>query len=77
MKKLIYLPIVLASFNPDKFGVPTAIFHGLNDNCNNNKILTQNLSKATGNAYVKCIEIGSGTSTTWWKQLTLQAKEAC
>ena len=54
-----------------KMGVPTAIFHGLNDNCTNNRILTENLSKVTGGAYVKCIEVGDGRRTSWWTELTI------
>jgi hypothetical protein len=52
-----------------KMGIPTAIFHGLNDNCTNNHVLTENLSKATGGAYVRCIEVGDGRRTSWWEPL--------
>ena len=58
-------------------GVPTAVFHGLNDNCTNNYALVYNLSKYRNGAYVRCIEIGDGKRSTWWMPLGEQAQEAC
>ena len=56
--------------------VPTVIFHGLNDNCNNNEILTQVIQNNTG-APAFCIEVGNGVQTTWRTTINNQAQEAC
>ena len=57
-------------------GVPTVVFHGMHDNCENNKVLVGILKEKT-HAYVECIEIGDGVSTSMWKKFMDQAKEAC
>lgn len=56
--------------------VPTAVFHGLNDNCSLNAEMVKILAEET-NAHVECIEVGSGRRSTWWRTLGSQAAEAC
>ena len=56
--------------------VPTAVFHGLNDNCSLNAEMVRILAEET-NAHVECIEVGSGRRSTWWRSLGSQAAEAC
>jgi len=57
-------------------GVPTAVFHGLNDNCTLNAEMVRILGEET-KAHVECIEVGSGRRATWWRSLGSQAAEAC
>lgn len=56
--------------------VPNVIFHGLNDNCQNNMILVDVIKNAT-QAPTYCIEIGQGAKTTWLHTIINQAEEAC
>ena len=48
--------------------VPTAIFHGLNDKCESNQVLTDMIAEET-NDFALCIEIGEGAKTTWLKDV--------
>lgn len=59
-----------------KRSVPTAVFHGLNDNCSLNAEMVRILGEET-KAHVECIEVGSGRRSTWWRSLGSQAAEAC
>ena len=66
ISKAQYLP---TSVGKIENGIPTAIFHGLNDNCTNNAVLVQHMSDVTNGSYVRCVEIGNGRSDTWWTSL--------
>ena len=46
-------------------GVPTVVFHGMRDNCDNNRKLIEVLNEGTGEL-VDCIEIGDGINTSVW-----------
>ncbi|CAG9316784.1 unnamed protein product [Blepharisma stoltei] len=57
---------------------PVAIFHGLNQNCNDSTYVqfTSYLGKQL-NTYTRCVEIGNGVATSFLMSMTDQAKEAC
>ena len=79
MRKLFMLTsAVLLFLAPvqSKANVPTVVFHGMHDNCENNAQLVDLLADGT-KAHVECIEIGNGVSTSMWTKFMEQAKEAC
>ena len=57
---------------------PIAIFHGIGDGCDfkNTSTLVNNLSTDL-KVHVECIEIGNGFITSWFRNFTKQAIEAC
>ena len=58
--------------------VPTAIFHGIMQNCQEAKLQEQvtEIQKGTG-GHAECIEIGEGEMTTLFTPLEKQSEEAC
>jgi triacylglycerol esterase/lipase EstA (alpha/beta hydrolase family) len=56
--------------------VPTAFFHGTHDNCDNNRFLTEVLSKDL-EAPVECIEIGNGIENSINTPVATLAIMAC
>ena len=81
---MLLLTIMLSSLsatyshgNASNGMIPTAIFHGLNDNCTNNMAIVKHLSQATNNSYVKCIEVGNGRRDTWFTDVMDQAQVGC
>lgn len=57
---------------------PTAVFHGLGDSCSYPGMsqFTSYIGKATNN-YATCIEIGSGTLSSWLESFSQQTADAC
>lgn len=70
------LPLIAILSMASAHNIPTVIFHGLNDNCQNNLELTKMIELKTGSPAI-CIEIGNGVETTWHTKFSNQAKEAC
>ena len=58
--------------------VPTAIFHGVRQKCNEEKLilLEEEVRKGTG-GYAQCIEIGNGEVSSIFSPMVLQVDEAC
>jgi hypothetical protein len=56
--------------------IPTLIFHGLNDNCQNNAILTKLIQNKTGQPAF-CVGIEHGITSTWLTNFNAQAEDAC
>lgn len=79
MKQLVILLILyIYIFNFSYCPYPIALFHGIGDGCDykNTSKLVSNLAKDL-DTHVECIEIGNGFLTSWFKNFTLQAEEAC
>lgn len=57
---------------------PIAVFHGLGDCCYYPGMaqFTEYLRKSVGK-YVRCVEIGDGSTTSWFKAFQSQSEEAC
>ena len=68
--------LFLLAFGHAFASVPTAYFHGMHDDCQNNLHLTQVLSEDLG-APVECIEVGNGIETSMIMQFKKQAEIAC
>lgn len=75
----IFFALILYIFiTGNNAAYPIAFFHGIADGCNFN--VTSSLIsylKKTLNTEVKCIEIGNGFVTSWFKMMKKQAEEAC
>lgn len=58
--------------------VPTAIFHGIMQNCKEPKLEEQvhEIEKGTG-GHAECIEVGDGEMTTLFSPLSVQSEQAC
>lgn len=79
MRTLFIIGLTLLFFiSPSLSVYPIAIFHGIGDGCNfkNTSTLVNNLAKDL-NTHVECIEIGNGFITSWFRNFTKQAEEAC
>lgn len=72
MNKITSAAILMLLGASSRESVPTIVFHGMHDNCENNKALVDILAKGT-NAHVECIEIGDGVTTSIWKKFMEQA----
>ena len=67
MRVLTSAILLLLTTASTRTGVPTIVFHGMHDNCENNKVLVDLLAEGT-NAHAECIEIGDGVKTSIWKK---------
>ena len=73
-----YLLVVLTIFVAAVTAIPNAIFHGLGDNCKDNKKhLVKGLHLWMLGEYTECIQIGSGSITSIIMSLEKQAELAC
>jgi hypothetical protein len=67
MNKLAPILYVMMGLCLSKPGIPTAYFHGMHDDCNNNRNMVEVLSRDL-EAPVHCIEVGDGIETSIIKQ---------
>ena len=79
--KQLVLSLLLAgssALQTSNIALPTVIFHGFGDACENPGManFTKEIGEGTG-AYATCIEIGNGASTSIWENFETQAEEAC
>lgn len=64
--------------NINSAAYPVVLFHGIGDACNFQGVLDlTNYLRGKLQTEVKCIEIGNGFITSWFRQFSEQAKEAC